>query len=286
MTGTASLSTGRATTNGSGFATITAQLTNQNGDVQVSACVAPNNVPCQIFTLFSTPSSLWTLETVSESSQAVPTGQVFQPLVMRVADGSLAANPVMGVTVTFETTLARGSTSQQGPPGGETLGARNELPVILGSSQAQVVTNQDGLASIVPSVTVPSVGSVGPWRCVHRGKCGPLDGVFANGGRGSDSSGAAKKHSHECPRRATRSVLCSEFWIANADVRATKCDRGAIRCSGGRSKQRAGGFARERLPGIIRGRCFQWGRLAAESRRERELFSAMYEIEAGRSQVS
>src|ERR1700687_4717840 len=69
--GTASLSAGSATTNGSGFATITAQLTNQNADVHVSACVAPNNAPCQTFTLFSTPASLWTLETVSGSSQVV-----------------------------------------------------------------------------------------------------------------------------------------------------------------------------------------------------------------------
>ncbi|HEX7423769.1 MAG TPA: Ig-like domain-containing protein [Terriglobales bacterium] len=145
--GTAALSSGSGTTNGSGYATITAQLTNQNADVQVSACVAPNNAPCQTFTLFSTPSSLWTLETVSGSSQVVPTGQSFQSLVMRVTDGSNASNPVMGVTVTFETTLARVSPG----PGG------NGLPVILKSSQTQVVSTQDGLASIVPSA-----GSVGP----------------------------------------------------------------------------------------------------------------------------
>jgi hypothetical protein len=141
--GTASLSSGSGTTNASGFATITAQLTNQNADVQVSACVAPNNAPCQTFTLFSTPSSLWTLETVSGSSQVVPTGQSFQPLVVRLTDGSLAADPVMGVSVTFKTTLARVP--------------ENGMPVILGSSQAQVVSTQDGLASIVPSG-----GSVGP----------------------------------------------------------------------------------------------------------------------------
>src|SRR5208282_3830539 len=52
--GTASLSASSAGTNASGLATITAQLTNQNADVQVSACVAPNNSPCQTFTLFST----------------------------------------------------------------------------------------------------------------------------------------------------------------------------------------------------------------------------------------
>jgi hypothetical protein len=141
--GAASLSSGSGTTNASGFATITAQLTNQNADVQVSACVAPNNAPCQTFTLFSTPSSLWTLETVSGSLQIVPTGQSFQPLVVRVTDGSLAADPVMGVNVTFKTTLARVS--------------ENGLPVLLGSSQAQVVSTQEGLAFIVPSA-----GSVGP----------------------------------------------------------------------------------------------------------------------------
>jgi hypothetical protein len=140
--GTASLSAGSATTNSSGFAAITANLTNQNANVQVSACVAPNNSPCQTFTLFSTPPSLWTLETVSGSSQVVSTGQTFQPLVMRVTDGSLAANPVMGVTVSFATTLARVSPD---------AGAGNGMPIILGSSQAQVETTQSGLASILPS---------------------------------------------------------------------------------------------------------------------------------------
>jgi hypothetical protein len=141
--GTASLSASSGTTNGSGVATVTAQLTNQNADVQVSACVAPSNSPCQTFTMFSTPAALWTLETVSGSPQVVVTGQSFQPLAMRVTDGSSASNPVMGVNVTFQTTLARV------PEDG--------MPVILGSSQTQVVSTQDGLASIVPSA-----GSVGP----------------------------------------------------------------------------------------------------------------------------
>ena len=146
--GTALLSAGSATTNSSGFAGITASLTNQNANVQVSACVAPNNSPCQTFTLFSTPPSLWTLETVSGSSQVVLTGQTFQPLVMRVTDGSLAANPVMGVTVSFATTLARVSSDAGGGSG---------TPIILGSSQAPVVTAQSGLALIVPSA-----GTLGP----------------------------------------------------------------------------------------------------------------------------
>jgi len=142
--GTASLSAGSATTNGAGRATITANLTNLSANVQISACVAPNNSPCtQPFVLYATPASFWTLETVSGSPQVILTGQSFQPLVMRVADGSSAANPVMGVNVIFATTLAR--VTGDGPP------------VLLGSSQSQVVSAQDGTASIVPSA-----GSVGP----------------------------------------------------------------------------------------------------------------------------
>jgi hypothetical protein len=152
--GTASLSASSATTNSSGFASIHAQITNQSADVQVSACVAPNNSPCQTFTMFSTPPSLWMLETVSGSSQVVPEGQVFQPLVMRVTDGSSVSNPVMGVNVTFQTTLAR--VPEKG------------MPVVLGSSQTQVVSAQDGLASITPSS-----GSVGPCDVFINVSAGP-----------------------------------------------------------------------------------------------------------------
>lgn len=142
--GIASLSAASATTNGTGFATITANLTNLSTNVQVSACVAPNNSPCtQPFVFYATPASSWTLQTVSGSPQVILTGQSFQTLVMRVTDGSTAANPVMGVNVTFATTLAR--VTGDGPP------------VLLGSSQSQVVSAQDGTASIVPSA-----GSVGP----------------------------------------------------------------------------------------------------------------------------
>ncbi len=142
--GTASLSAASAITNAQGFAAITASFVNLSSNIQVTACVAPNNAPCQTLTLFATPPSLWTLETVSGSSQAVASNQPFQPLVMRVTDGSSADNPVMGVNLTFATTLARPSAN----PGGQS--------VLLGASQTQALTAQDGTASIIPSA-----GSVG-----------------------------------------------------------------------------------------------------------------------------
>ncbi len=157
--GTASLSASSAVTNSLGFATVTANLTNLAFNVQVSACtVFQGTTICssQPFALFSTPPSFWTLEPVSGSSQIVPVGQAFQPLVMRVTDGSTNDDPVMGVNVGFATMLARVSTGQGGPPG-EGLGGQGGVPIILGSAQAQSATDQNGLASIVPSA-----GSVGP----------------------------------------------------------------------------------------------------------------------------
>ncbi len=151
--GTASLSAASATTSTTGLAAVMANLVNQSGTVQVSACVAQNNAPCQTFTLFSAAASLWNLETFSGALQVAPISQSFQPLIVRVTDGSAADNPVMGATVTFLTTLARVSPGQGGQQGRGADG----MPIILGSSQAQVVTTQAGLASIVPSA-----GSVGP----------------------------------------------------------------------------------------------------------------------------
>jgi hypothetical protein len=171
--GTTTISSPSATTNTAGFATITASLTNQNADVQVSACVAPNNAPCQIFTLFSTPPSLWTLQAVSGSSQIVPTGLSFQPLVMRVTDGSLAENPVLGVNVTFETTLARVSPGQGIPPGGDAILKADAMPIILGSSQAQTLSTQDGLA-----ILVPSAENVGPCDVFIAVSAGPSNMQF------------------------------------------------------------------------------------------------------------
>ena len=148
--GAAALSSNTAETNGLGLATITANLANQSVTVQVSACVAPNNSPCQSFVMLPTAPSLWTLQTISGSSQAVTSGQSFQPLVVRVTDGSIAANPVLGVSVAFSSTLAWVPSGSTGL-GGESPGGGNPTPVILGSSQALMATDQNGLASILPS---------------------------------------------------------------------------------------------------------------------------------------
>lgn len=151
--GAAALSSSTASTNSAGIASVTAQVTNLSSTLQVSACVTPSNSPCQTFTLFGVPPSSWNLEAISGTSQIVPGNQPFQPLVVRVTDGAAADDPVMGVTVAFLTMLERNQQGPgAGPPQSGSSRAANGMPVILGTSSAQVVTDANGLASIVPTV--------------------------------------------------------------------------------------------------------------------------------------
>ncbi|MFZ3340982.1 MAG: hypothetical protein WA213_08880 [Terriglobales bacterium] len=159
--GAASLSSSNGTTNSSGFATVTAQVTNFNATVQVSACVTPAGSPCQTFALFAVPPTSWTLAAVSGASQIMPNGLPFQPLVMRVTDGSASDNPVQGVNVTFLTTLERIPQGTGGGPQGNAMqqsgSPQDGQPIILGTSQTQVGSDQNGLATITPTV-----GTLGP----------------------------------------------------------------------------------------------------------------------------
>ena len=150
--GAATLSSASGTTDGSGYATVSAHLANHTSDLQVSACVGANNTPCQTFTLFATPASLWTLETVSGGAQLATAEYPFHPLTVRVTDGSANSNPVAGARVLFATTLARVYSNPVGPgEGGGGAGGGTGMPVLLGQSQAQVLTDDTGLATVLPS---------------------------------------------------------------------------------------------------------------------------------------
>jgi hypothetical protein len=156
--GTASLTASTASTNSLGVASVNAQVTNMSTTIQVSACVTPSNNPCQTFTLLVVPPSAWTLEPVSGTSQIVPGGQAFQPLVMRVTDGAAADDPVVGVNIAFLTMLERNPQGPgDGPPQGDLDRGASAAPIILGTSLAQLVTDANGMASIVPAT-----GSLSP----------------------------------------------------------------------------------------------------------------------------
>lgn len=153
--GAAGLSAGSGSSDDAGYASTITHLSNHSADVQVSACVAPGNNPCQTFTMFATPSSRWTLEAVGGSRQIVPAGQAFQPLALRVTDGPTPSNPVTGAPVVFDVTLMRlPRDSGRGGGGGEDdgRGGENGMPVILGTYQVQAASDGGGIVSMVPTV--------------------------------------------------------------------------------------------------------------------------------------
>jgi hypothetical protein len=150
VNGSGTLSAASAATSSTGYATVTLTVTQLAALVQVSACVAPGNVPCQTIYVNSVPLAQQNLQPVAGGGQ-VSTGQAFQPVVVRVTDSSSPPHPVIAAGVAFLTTVLRpGGTSPAGG-GGETNPTNPVMPVILQVSQSSATTDLNGLASTVPS---------------------------------------------------------------------------------------------------------------------------------------
>ncbi|MGD1080652.1 MAG: hypothetical protein ABR881_20215 [Candidatus Sulfotelmatobacter sp.] len=150
VSGSGTLSAASAQTNSSGYATVTLTVTQLAASVQVSACVAPGNAPCQVIYANPVPLGNQNLRPVAGSGQ-VSTGQAFQPVIVRVTDSSTPPNSVIAARVAFLTTVLRASGTS--PEGGneETNPTDPAMPVILQVSQSNATTDINGLASIVPS---------------------------------------------------------------------------------------------------------------------------------------
>jgi len=142
------LSSPTASTNSSGYATTTLTVTQLESLVQLTACVAPANAPCQTFYVNPVPLPQQNLQPVAGGGQ-VSTGLAFQPVVVRVTDSSSPPNPVIAAGVEFQTTVLRpvGASSA----GGVTNPTNPVMPVILQVSQSSATSDLNGLANVVPS---------------------------------------------------------------------------------------------------------------------------------------
>ena len=138
-------------TNSNGYASSTLELTALAGDVQVSVCAEPGDVPCQTFYGTAIPPTSQQLQQVAGSIQVVALGQSFQPVNVRVTDSSIPPNPVLGAGVIFQYLVGRAGTDVTIVSGGDTNSGSNPMPIILASSQATVATDVNGLAGTTPS---------------------------------------------------------------------------------------------------------------------------------------
>jgi hypothetical protein len=144
------LSSPSAVTNSNGYASVTLTLTNFAVNVQITACVAPGNNPCQ--TIYGNPVALamLNLQAVSGAGQVV-TGTVFQPLKVRVTDSSTPPNPVLAASVLFQSTVLAPAGNNLMPPGDPTV-SQTGMSVILSASQSTVESDVNGMAKFVPTV--------------------------------------------------------------------------------------------------------------------------------------
>jgi len=149
--GSGSLSSTSAVTNSSGYASVTLTVTNFTANVQLSACVAPGNSPCQSIYGNAVAAALLNLQAVAGAGQVV-TGSPFQPLTVRVTDSSTPPNPVLGASVLFQSTVLRPSGNDLTLVTGDSTVTQTGMLVILSASQSSVTSAANGLASFVPSV--------------------------------------------------------------------------------------------------------------------------------------
>lgn len=146
--GSGSLSAPSTQSKASGYATVTLTVTQLAATVQLTACVAPGNAPCQTIYVNPVPLANLMLWPVSGSGQ-ISTGQAFQPVVVRVTDSASPPDSVSAASVLFLTTVMRGTPSGGG--NGTTNPGNGAMPTILQVTSSTAFTDSNGLANIVPS---------------------------------------------------------------------------------------------------------------------------------------
>ncbi len=149
--GSGSLSSSGAVTDSDGYASVNLTVTNFSVSMQLSACAAPGNNPCQNISVNAVAAAVMNLQAVAGAGQVV-TGAAFQPLTVRVTDSSTPPNPVLGASVLFQSTLLRPAGNDLTLTAGDPAVTQPGLPVFLSASQNTAQSDVNGLASFTPSV--------------------------------------------------------------------------------------------------------------------------------------
>jgi hypothetical protein len=151
LKGSGSLKPTSAITDANGYASSTVTVSGLTTDVWVSACVAPNNVPCQTFYLTAVPGLSLKLEAVSGGGQLLRVGQAFQPIVVRVTDSASPPNLVEGVIVAFQLITFEPDNDAPFEVPGESGGGDYPQRVILAQASAAGASDANGIVSVQPS---------------------------------------------------------------------------------------------------------------------------------------
>lgn len=146
--GTGTVTPSQATTNSSGYATVTLQLRQLASEVAVLACISPGMTPCRTFTVSAVPASSLVLQRYSGDTQITNYGQNLQPVVLRVVDSSSPPNAVRRAPVSYLKIVYK----WEGPPfpiDRDEFHLQNPRDrVVLSSSQGVLYSDANGLVSI------------------------------------------------------------------------------------------------------------------------------------------
>jgi hypothetical protein len=149
--GTGTINPPSPKTDNNGYARTTLTVSSFASETKGNACVGSNNNPCLGFDVLPVPLNALKVQAVAGNPQSIAVGQSFQPVAVRVTDGTTMQDPVLGASVEFQTLIGRTAGNQPIIFGGDTKFTRNTLPIILGSSQNFITSDANGLASLQPS---------------------------------------------------------------------------------------------------------------------------------------
>ena len=152
MKGSGTFSSATVITDANGYASSNLQVVTVAGDVQISACVAPANAPCQIWSATAVPVSALQLQPVSGTTQVLGVGTIFAPVTVRVTDQATPPDPVLGASVFFQSVVGRSPNDQPILWIAQSGISQPTIPVILAQSEVSLFSDVNGLATVQPAV--------------------------------------------------------------------------------------------------------------------------------------
>ncbi len=149
--GSATILPSSTLTDAKGLAATGVSVSKLGTDVNISACVAPNNTPCRTLIVHPVSASSLAIERVNGDQQSVYVGDSFAPISLRVVDK--AANPVSGVVVAFLTDVFRAPNDTVRVVNGEAVTFTRDEPVVLSTATSSAFSDANGMVTMAVANT-------------------------------------------------------------------------------------------------------------------------------------
>lgn len=144
--GSAVLSPESSVTDSKGVAAGSVSVSAISRDVNISACVAPDNASCRTFVLHPVNNDGLRIQRISGDQQLINVGENFAPLSLRVVDAN--ANSVSGVPVQFLVDVYRAENQTVRVVSGDSVTFTRDEPVMLSTLLVTVFSDSNGMVTL------------------------------------------------------------------------------------------------------------------------------------------